>query len=141
MKWLLTVFVSFGVFAAACIDTSPVHVFKEGGVIGTWDATEDDDAGPNPACRACIAAPNDPGPGCGDELGRCGETKFCMRIYECAYAGGCVFKKTQNESIACALPCASDITDVYDPSISRAVELTSCFHANCVDVCAADLAR
>jgi hypothetical protein len=51
---------------------------------------------------APIAAPSDPGPGCGNELQACRDAEPCMFIYDCAYASGCVFKKTQGESISCA---------------------------------------
>jgi len=90
----------------------------------------------HPECRACIAADPVPGPGCGDKLANCiNGSEHCIDIYECAYLKGCVTKKTQNESISCALPCAGTITNVNDPSIQLAIRLTECFHSKCAKVC------
>jgi hypothetical protein len=58
-----------------------------------------------------------------------------MFIYDCAYASGCVFKKTQGESISCALPRAAQLKSAYDAAITAAIALTMCFHDPCRDVC------
>ena len=52
-------------------------------------------------------------------------------------AGGCVTKPTQNESISCAIPCATalGVADVNGPSIQLAIRLTECFHSVCASVC------
>src|SRR5262245_55252913 len=99
---------------AGCLDATPVTVqtldaglVAEGGV--TDDAPSMADVYAHPECRACISADPSPGPGCGDKLATCGTTKHCLDIYECAYSRGCVTKRTQNESIACALPCAAEL--------------------------------
>jgi hypothetical protein len=84
---------------------------------------------------APIAAPSDPGPGCGNELQACRDAEPCMFIYDCAYASGCVFKKTQGESISCALPRAAQLKSAYDAAITAAIALTMCFHDPCRDVC------
>jgi hypothetical protein len=130
-----------------CLDATPVNIQTqdaglviEGGIVvddDAGDATMPEDAYPHPECRACIAADPVPGPGCGDKLANCGNTPHCLDIYECAYAKGCVTKKTQNESIACALPCAQalKLTDVNDPSIQFAIRLTECFHSACAKYC------
>lgn len=130
-----------------CLDATPVNIQAQdaglvidGGNVGdddAGDATVPEDAYPHPECRACIAADPVPGPGCGDKLANCGNTPHCLDIYECAYKKGCVTKKTQNESIACALPCAAELklTDVNDPSIQFAIRLTECFHSTCAKDC------
>jgi hypothetical protein len=124
-----------------CLDASPVSVAtQDAGLVIEAGAVDDAlpiDAYAHPECRACIAAAPDPGPGCGDKLTNCATTEHCVDIYECAYTLGCVTKPTQNESIACALPCAAalKLTDVNDPSIQMAIRLTECFHRECANVC------
>jgi hypothetical protein len=134
--WALGLGIGWGILAIACIDTSPVVISKDGGdVVFPDDASSSDVDDPFPACSGCIAAPNDPGPGCGNELKTCRDTDPCIFIYDCAYASGCVFKKSQNESVACALPCAAQLKYAYDVAISAAIALTTCFHHSCGDVC------
>jgi hypothetical protein len=135
---LIAIFASlFG----GCLDASPVSVATlDAGLVieaGPVDDALPIDAYAHPECRACIAAPAVPGPGCGDKLVNCGATEHCVDIYECAYMLGCVTKPTQNESIACALPCAAafKLTDVSDPSIQMAIRLTECFHSTCAMAC------
>jgi hypothetical protein len=56
------------------------------------------------ALRACIAASNDPAPGCGDELSHCMSSR-CGEAYECGYAAGCLSMKTDREVVECCRPC------------------------------------
>jgi hypothetical protein len=136
LLWVSGFGIGWGILAIACIDTSPVTISKDGGdVIFPDDAGSSDVFDPFPACSSCIAAPNDPGPGCGNELKTCRETDPCSIIYDCAYASGCVFKRTQDESVACAFPCAAQLTNAYAAAISAALALTKCFHDACGDVC------
>jgi hypothetical protein len=136
------VIATFAGIVGGCLDASPVTLHtQDAGLV--FDAISLDsplpiDAYAHPECRACIAADPDPGPGCGDKLANCATTAHCVDIYECAYALGCVTKATQNESIACALPCAAafNLTDVNDPSIQLAIRLTECFHGPCREKCA-----
>jgi len=131
------VIATFAVIVGGCLDASPVTVHtQDAGLVG--DVGLVGDAYAHPECRACIAADPDPGPGCGDKLANCATTDHCVDIYECAYGLGCVTKPTQNESIACALPCAAafNLTDVNDPSIQLAIRLTECFHGPCKEKCA-----
>jgi hypothetical protein len=136
---LLAVFnFACGILATSCADTSVITIFNDGGGAGR-DVTSEESVREKPACHACIVAPNDPGPGCGQEMDLCVATPFCAYIYECAYANGCVFKRTQGESIGCAFPCAKDITqNAYDEAIRTALALTTCFHAQCRDACTAE---
>ena len=130
---------------AGCLDATPINLATnaqdagliiEAGPVG--DGVIPIDAYAHPECRACIAADPVPGPGCGDKLSTCiNGSEHCIDIYECAYALGCVTKMSQNESIACAIPCAAalKITDVNDPSIQLAIRLTECFHGPCKTAC------
>lgn len=138
-----TIFAICTAILGGCLDASPITV-------GTIDAGLVIDAAPpedgvvadgyaHPECRACIAADPVPGPGCGDKLASCAsESAHCIDIYECAYSEGCVTKPTQNESISCAIPCATKLRllNVNDPSIQGAIRLTECFHSVCKHVCA-----
>ena len=137
----ILVIATFASLFGGCLDASPVTVAtQDAGLIieaGSFDAPLPHDAYAHPECRACIAADPDPGPGCGDKLAKCATTEHCMDIYECAYVNGCVTMPTQNDSIACALPCAFalNLTDVNDPSIQFAIRLTECFHSACASQC------
>lgn len=129
-------------FAAGCLDATPVNLgSQEAGVVvdaGRPDGELPIDAYAHPECRACIATDPSTGTmGCGDKLAICRDVKNCIDVYECAYALGCVNKPTQNESIACAIPCAASlgITDVNDPGIQAAIRLTECFHGPCASKC------
>jgi hypothetical protein len=137
----LVVIATFVSLLGGCLDATPVNLqTQDAGLAieaGTGDALLPIDGYAHPECRACIAAEPVPGPGCGDKLANCGTTPHCLDIYECAYARGCVTKPSQNESIACALPCAAELklTDVNDPSIQFAIRLTECFHDACAKKC------
>jgi hypothetical protein len=139
------VIVGFTGMLAGCLDASPISVptttidpiVIDAGV-ATNDAPIPIDAYAHPECRACIAADPLLGPGCGDRLANCiNESEHCIDIYECAYVNGCVTKKTQNESISCAVPCATalGITNVTNSSIQLAIRLTECFHGSCAKAC------
>jgi hypothetical protein len=91
----------------------------------------------HPECHACIVAPSDPGPGCGDSIEDCKISERCMEVFECAYRRGCVTMLTRDQSMACALPCTTElnIKDVASASIQSAIRLTTCFHSVCASVC------
>jgi hypothetical protein len=128
--------VGAGLLAVACVDTSPIAVSKDAGVpTPVRDAPLGEVSDPHPACHACIEAPNDPGPGCANQLARCNANAGCQTIYECAYKIGCVFKVDYQESLACALPCTEGILNAFQEPIMAAIALTECFHAACTDVC------
>ena len=131
---------TFASSLAGCVDATPISLqTQDAGLVIEGGAPDDvaPDTYAHPECRACIAADPSPGPGCGDKLATCGTTAHCLDIYECAYVRGCVTKPSQNESIACALPCAAELklTDVNDPSIQSAIRLTECFHSACAKQC------
>jgi hypothetical protein len=132
---------TFACLFGGCRDATPVSIAASDAGLTIEAATLDGplpiDAYAHPECRACVAAASDPGPGCGDKMAECAATEHCVDIYECAYAGGCVTKPSQNESIVCALPCAKalNLTDVNDPSIQKAIRLTECFHSVCAKEC------
>jgi hypothetical protein len=139
----VAVIVSFASMLGGCLDASPVTIgTQDAGLVIEASIPGDSplaiDAYAHPECRACIAADPALGPGCGDKLDACtNDSKYCVAIYECAYSLGCVTKPTQNESISCAIPCATAlmITDVNDPSIQLAIRLTECFHGPCASKC------
>jgi hypothetical protein len=125
--------VASGLLGLGCTDTTPIDVPpKEGGVIDAGG-----DARARPECHACISAPDDPGPGCGDELAACFGTMYCGEIYECAYALGCVFEATYEDSLLCAIRPCGKINNAYLDSLTAATKLTECFHKACADVCVA----
>ena len=128
------------VFAAACAEPAQAPKSRDAGITEPGDAASEA-ADPNPPCRACIAAPNQPGPGCADELSRCNDWASCLDIYACGYAAGCIFKKTQAESLECFRPCAEPYASIDDPTIVVTIQLISCVYAKCNDVCAVSPSR
>jgi hypothetical protein len=132
----VVVIATFAYLSGGCLDASPVYVAAQDAGLVIVEAGAGD-AYAHPECRACIAADPNLGAGCGDKLENCAATEHCVDIYECAYANGCVTMPTQNDSIACALPCAFalKLSDVNDPSIQMAIRLTECFHGPCAEKC------
>jgi len=131
--WLATL--ASVALAAACNDERLPPPSVDGGLVEPSDVANEV-ADPNPPCRACIAAPNEPGPGCADELSRCGLNR-CFEIFECGYAAGCQFKKSTSEAVECYRPCLGRFAE-YDPALVAISNLLSCADAKCIDVCAVD---
>jgi hypothetical protein len=61
----------------------------------------------------------------------------CGEAYECGYAAGCLFMKTDREVVECYRPCMDPIME-YDPVLIGIGNLLTCFGAKCRDVCAVD---
>ena len=128
----LAVLVGWGVCAAACGGKTSSSS-GDGGVSAPSDADNEPDMA-NARCRACLGAANDPGPGCADELMRCGPPR-CSAMFECGYAAGCYFMPTINESVQCQLPCVGPIIGTDDPAIVPLTQLVMCAYAKCAEAC------
>ena len=134
----LAVLVGWGLWVAACGgETSKPS--DDGGVSMPIDADHEAEV-PNPRCRACLGAANDPGPGCAAELMRCGPPR-CSAIFECGYAAGCYFVPTISESVQCHVPCMGTTIGLNDPAIVLLSQLVMCAYGSCADACTASPTR
>jgi hypothetical protein len=134
----LAVLVGWGIWAAACGGKTS-NPSGDGGISASSDADNEADV-PNPRCRACLGAANDPGPGCAAELMSCDPPR-CSAIFECAYAAGCYFMPTINESVQCQLPCVGPIIGTDDPAIVPLVQLVMCAYGKCAEACTGNPTR
>jgi hypothetical protein len=115
---------------AACADTWLPPPLLDAGNQADDAATKDADPSP---CRACMRAPNEPGPGCANEFLDCSLSIRCAQIFECAYGGGCILKPTTTESVECVRPCLTGLEE--GPLVIYLSNLFSCIDAKCRDAC------
>lgn len=120
-----------------CVDLTPVTVPD---AATPQDAEMEKDLDRHALCRLCIAAPNLPGPGCGNQLDACQATDRCREIYDCVYASGCFAGANRNEVISCGIPCASEAGALNpdDPAIVAVLAITDCAYGPCLSICTGD---
>ena len=136
---------SFAVAAlglAACLDMTTVEF-----VAPVPDASPPPpvvDAGPDvpdvdtrPPCDQCLASPDQPGPGCADELAACLADTKCHAMYECVVAQQCLTKGSQKKIILCGLPCAESagIVTQDEPAVVFVLAVVSCLQSACAVAC------
>jgi hypothetical protein len=94
---------------------------------------------PNALCRACLEAPEDPGPGCAGPHAACMADEKCASIYECAFMKDCWSIGEQGPIIICTLPCyqAVGITSPMDPVVALTSPILGCVLGPCAPVCKA----
>ena len=124
-----------------CIDANP-STFPDpdaGPVIVRPDVVRDtaDDADLHAACRACLTAPEDPGPGCGSALAACVANEKCEKIYECGFHRDCWSLPTQTDIINCGFPCFAEagVTDFADPAVTLIQAVSPCVLGPCQPAC------
>jgi hypothetical protein len=78
-------------------------------------------------CKACMAAPDEPGPGCDNEYGPCEADPKCTGILQCIYAAGC-FGGKSSRFLSCGIPCVEEagVLTSTDPSLGTATSLFEC---------------
>jgi hypothetical protein len=105
---------------------------------GVADTASDVD--PHAACRACLEAPEDPGPGCGGRVAACMADARCPLIYECGFERGCWSLTTQMEVVSCGLPCfvAAGVTNLGDPVVTLVTDVLGCVLGQCQPACGAN---
>ena len=111
---------------AGCLDVAPIEA----------GASLDGSAGAALACRTCYEAPDQPGPGCTDELMGCLAEDLCMKAFQCANAQGC-FQGGKKQLVACGLDCARQvgIKELDDPAIVAATQFFGCLSGPCGPIC------
>jgi hypothetical protein len=121
------------VIVAGCVDIDPVTVPPP----PVMDAAPPPDSAEPIACDLCLAAPDSPGPGCGDEVAVClGDTR-CTAILECTAPLRCYEKATQADVNDCGLPCFKMIVGNSLPTdlIMMLLGIASCAQNVCGAIC------
>jgi hypothetical protein len=79
------------------------------------------------ACKACMAQPGMPGPGCKTEYDPCIESTKCSGVLNCIYGAGC-FGGKSSQFLTCGIPCVEDagIVTNNDPALTTATTLFEC---------------
>ena len=122
------------VLVAGCVDIDPVYVPQP-----VFDAgPREDSAQPN-ACDMCLATPNQPGPGCGDEVAICLTDPRCVMVMECTAPLRCYEKPTQAEVNDCGTPCFQMVVGNTFPTdlIAMLLNVAACAQGTCGAVCRA----
>jgi hypothetical protein len=124
-----------------CVDATP-STFPDAGAGGGRPPPPDVDYGdlapdeiPDPVavCKACLEAPEDPGPGCGMPYSACYGNTQCASIFDCGFETSCFVLPSQGEIIVCSLPCffKFGVTSPSDPIVMLTQPLLDCLIAKC----------
>ena len=120
-----------------CFEMPIVHVDKtEGPVVGP-DASDDGGMDPQAACRACLAAPDEPGPGCQTAFSACQQNPKCTVFIDCGFELKC-FEGSKRAVLTCGLPCLSrgGVLTPDDPALTLASNFFQCAaNGPCGDIC------
>lgn len=123
----------------ACLDATPVTVAPldaSADALGGMAPDARPDARLTP-CVRCIETPDQPGPGCGNELSTCMANTECAHALDCAIANGCFDLGSSGALISCGYPCAQEagISTLNDPAITLAYGVFMCAAAACGPAC------
>jgi len=127
-----------------CIDATPSDFsVPDAGAGGQPDVDYSDlpaDAippGPIEVCRACLGAPEDPGPGCATGYDPCMAHEQCSKILACVLEKGCFAAPTLSESNICSFPCfvSNGVSTLDDPVIAIASPVGNCAYGICRPAC------
>jgi hypothetical protein len=81
-------------------------------------------------CRNCLAAPEDPGPGCKIPYDACMANEKCNLVVGCGFETGC-FVGSRRGFVGCGIPCLSKsgVLTGNDDVLTLASTLFQCFSA------------
>jgi hypothetical protein len=136
MRFTHLVLLAIAVLPCACLDMPITHIDK------TRDPVVDPDAGdggtdPQGACFSCMAAPDEPGPGCEASFGTCMQNEKCAIIINCGFEKQC-FQGSRKAFLGCGLPCLALAGVIIgdDPVLTLASNLFQCLaNGPCGDIC------
>ena len=122
---------------SACLEMPITQISKTDNPVVRPDAG--DDAGPDPleVCAACMAAPEDPGPGCKTPYDACIAEPPCKLMIQCAFDDGC-FLGARKAFLGCGLPCLdkAGVKTSDDKILTFASNLFQCLaNGPCGDLC------
>lgn len=117
---------------AGCVDIDPVTVLPV--VVDAAPPSDSDQPSP---CDMCIAAPDSPGPGCGDEVAICLTDPRCVMVLDCSAPLRCYEKPTQAEVNDCGLPCFQMVVGNTFPTdlIMTLLNIAACAQGTCAVFC------
>jgi hypothetical protein len=135
--------------AVACLDMSPIivenpPVMRPDIYVPRPDVEVPDgadaaafDVDLRPPCQMCLESPDQPGPGCAQEVAACNAIPQCAVTYACVVSSGCLYLPTRAELAQCAIPCLQEagITSMNTPAGMAAYNLTVCGFMICTKVC------
>ncbi|GAC1543903.1 MAG: hypothetical protein NVS3B10_08060 [Polyangiales bacterium] len=137
----LATVVAAGLVEGACLNVDPVDFHPPPDSAVALDTavgeSSDADADAPLGCRECVERPDDPGPGCGDEVKACRDEPKCSLILDCIYATGCFYLKTRKDFIVCAIPCAAEagVVTTADPVVGLGIAVATCADGKCRAFC------
>ena len=131
------ILIAVAALPSACLDMPITRLSKTQNPVADPDAG--DDAGPDPLaiCAACMAAPEDPGPGCKTPSDACMAEPKCARMIQCAFDDHC-FLGPRRAFLACGLPCLTKagVETSDDKILGYASALFQCLaNGPCGDLC------
>ena len=135
--------------AVACLDMSPVIVetpptMRPDIYIPLPDVDIPDgadaaafDVDLRPPCQRCLESPDQPGPGCAQEIAACEANPQCAQVYACVIYSGCLYLASRSALANCAIPCLQEagVTSQTTPAGMAAYNLTICGFTTCTRVC------
>lgn len=125
------------VMASACLDMPITRISKTENPVAVPDGGEDSGPDPQALCAACIAAPEDPGPGCKTPYDACTSQAKCARMIQCAFDDRC-FLGPRRTFLGCGLDCLtkSGVETSDDKVLTPASALFQCLaNGPCGDLC------
>ena len=131
------ILIAIAALPSACLEMPITHLSKTDNPIVTPDAGEDGGLTPLEICAACIAAPEDPGPGCKTPYDGCVAEPACKLMIQCAFDDGC-FLGPRKTFLGCGLPCLdkAGVKTSDDKILTHASNLFQCLaNGPCGDRC------
>ena len=121
----------------ACLDMPITQISKTDNPVVRPDAGDDSGLDRLAICAACIAAPEDPGPGCKTPYDACIAEPPCKLMIQCAFDDGC-FLGARKAFLGCGLPCLdkAGVKTSDDKILAFASNLFQCLaNGPCGDLC------
>ena len=135
VSWLTLV--AMAALPLACLDMSITPLSKIDNPVVDSDAGDDAGLTREAICAACIAAPEDPGPGCKSPHDTCMADPKCARMIQCAFEDNC-FLGPRRAFLGCGLPCLAKagVETSDDKILGIASNLFQCLaNGPCGDIC------
>lgn len=123
ISWVAVV--AYSVLACSGLDAEKVD--KDAGAVTDGSATQ---------CQQCLEAPNQPGPGCANELAACQANALCADHLVCLEQQGCTALTTREEMFTCGTQCWQDRhVDINDPAVALGYAVYRCRITSCGSIC------